>query len=142
MLFLTEKLLDKTERFLNRPLSNKSHLALIIKAYSLKSDFTEFEDLCFTGKYLNGLFKVLEKSVDIPEVKNVDHIKSEISENVKKIMESISRINSALNEEEGSTISKKYLQLTQNSVQNLKSLAEDFDDIKKYLNHIKTNSSD
>lgn len=142
MLFLTEKLLDETERFLNRPLSNKSDLALIIKAYSLKSDFTEFEDLCFTGKYLNGLFKVLEKSVDIPEVKNVDHIKSEISENVKKIMERISRINSALNEEEGSTISKKYLQLTQNSVQNLKSLAEDFDDIKKYLNHIKTNSSD
>lgn len=135
---LSPKLLDDTETFLNRSLSNKSDLLLIIKAYNSKNNFAEFEDLCFTGKYLNGLFKVLEKSTNIPEVKNVDHIKNEISENIKKLMQSLSELASELNEEEKKLITIKYLQLTQNSVQNLKSIAEDFDEIKKYLNHLKS----
>lgn len=135
---LSPKLLDDTETFLNRFLSNKSDLLLIIKAYDSKGNFEEFEDLCFTGKYLNGLFKVLDKSTDIPEVKNVDHIKKEISENIKKLMQSLSELASELNEEEKKLITIKYLQLTQNSVQNLKSIAEDFDEIKIYLNHLKS----
>jgi hypothetical protein len=139
---LSEKLLDQTESFLNRSFFNKSDLKLILKAYNQKGNYSDFEDLCFTGKYLNGLFKVLEKSTDLPEVKNVDYIKSEISVNVKKLMGKLVEINTALNEEERSLIAKKYLQLTQNSIQNLKSLAEDFDDIKKYLNYLKTKSSD
>ncbi len=139
---LSEKLLDETESFLNRSLSNKSDLKLILKAYNQIGSYSDFEDLCFTGKYLNGLFKVLEKSTDLPEVKNVDYIKSEISENAKKLMDKLVELNAALTEEERSGITKKYLQLTQNSIQNLKSLAEDFDDIKKYLNYLKTKSSD
>ncbi len=135
---LSPKLLDDTETFLNRSLSNKSDLLLIIKAYDSKGNFEKFEDLCFTGKYLNGLFKVLDKSTDIPEVKNVDHIKQEISENIKKLMQSLSELTSELNEEEKKLITIKYLQLTQNSVQNLKSIAEDFDEIKIYLNHLKS----
>lgn len=140
MINLDEKLLNDTENFLNRSLDNKSDLLLFLKVYSQRNSFSEFEDLCFTGKYLNGLFKVIEKSNELPEVKSVDHIKKEISENLKKIMETIKGISSNLTEEEEKKISIKYLQLTQNSLLNLKNLAEDFDDIKKYLNYLKSKS--
>lgn len=134
-----ENLLNDTEKSLNVFLNKKSDLLLILNAYKLNNDAEGFENLCFTGKYLNGLFKVLKNSSNVSEVKSVDHIKKDIGENLEKVMSQLRQIQIKLNEEEKAIIQEKYLQLSQNSLQNLQALVEDLDNIKKYLNFLKRN---
>ena len=139
MLNLPDNLLNETEEYLKLPLNKKSDLILIIKAYKLDDNFSGFENLCFNGKYLNGLFRVLKSSSNLAEVKSVDYIKKDISENIEKIISQLREINLKLNEEEKATLQENYLQLSQNSLQNLQALVEDLDNIKKYLNFLKRN---
>lgn len=141
MLDLPENLLNDTEEYLKLPLNRKPDLILIIKAYKLNENFSGFENLCFNGKYLNGLFRVLKSSSNLAEVKSVDHIKKDISENIEKIISQLREIHLKLNEEEKAILQEKYLQLSQNSLQNLQALVEDLDSVKKYLNFLKRNDS-
>lgn len=134
-----ENLLNDTEKSLNVLLNKKSDLLLILNAYKLNNDTEGFENLCFTGKYLNGLFRVLKNSSNISEVKSVDHIKKDIGENLEKVMSQLRQIQIKLSEKEKAIIQEKYLQLSQNSFQNLQALVEDLDNIKKYLNFLKRN---
>ncbi len=136
---LSENLLNDTEEYLKLPLNSKTDLVLILNAYKLKDDIQGFENLCFTGKYLNGLFRVLKDSPNLAEVKSVDHIKKDIGENLEKVMTQLREIQIKLNDEEKTIINEKYLQLSQNSLKNLQALVEDLDNIKKYLNFLKRN---
>jgi hypothetical protein len=136
---LPENLLNDTEEYLKLPLNRKTDLVLILNAYKFKNDIQGFENLCFTGKYLNGLFRVLKDSPNLAEVKSVDHIKKDIGENLEKVMTQLREIQIKLNDEEKTIINEKYLQLSQNSLQNLQALVEDLDNIKKYLNFLKRN---
>lgn len=141
MEILSENFLDVIEDELNLSFKKKSDLVLIIKAYRLRNNLSGFEDLCFNGKYLNGLFRVLRDSDSLPEVKNVDHIKKDISENIEKMFSQLREINLELNDQEKDQIKNNYLQLTQNSLHNLQALVEDLDHIKKYLNFLKRKNS-
>ncbi|HMN48589.1 MAG TPA: hypothetical protein PKD67_05605 [Ignavibacteriaceae bacterium] len=141
MEILSVKFLDEIEDELNLSFKKKSDLVLIIKAYSLQDDVSGFENLCFNGKYLNGLFRVLKESANLPEVKNVDHIKKDIGENIEKMFSQLRNINLNLDEQEKNQLQNDYLQLSQNSLQNLQALVEDLDHIKKYLNILKRKNS-
>ena len=46
-----------------------------------------------------------------------------------------------MNDENKKKIESNYLELSQNSLQNLQLLVEDLDNIKKYLNHLKRKNS-
>jgi hypothetical protein len=129
--------LDDVEKFSGKSLNKKDDLADIIEAFKSSKKFEDFENLSFTGKYVNGLFKVLANSTKIIEVENVDHIKKDLSENMEKVISQLKEITLTMNEKNKMLIEENYLKLSQSSLQNLKQLVEDLDIIKKYLNFLK-----
>jgi hypothetical protein len=133
--------LNAVEEFFGKSLIKKDDLIIILEEYITKEKFKDFENLSFTGKYVNGLFRVLKNSVKIPEVENVDHIKKDLSENMEKVISQLKEITLNLNEKNKTSIEDNYIKLSQNSLQNLQQLVEDLDLIKKYLNHLKRNDS-
>jgi hypothetical protein len=137
MIRLDPNFLDDVEKFSGKSLNKKDDLADIIEAFKSSKKFEDFENLSFTGKYVNGLFKVLANSTKIPEVENVDHIKKDLSENMEKVISELKEITLTMNEKNKMFIEENYLKLSQDSLQNLKQLVEDLDSIKKYLNFLK-----
>ena len=129
--------LDDVEKFSGKSLNKKKDLSIILEVIDTDEKFKDFENLCFTGKYVNGLFKVLRNSVNIPEVENVDQIKKDLSENMEKVISQLKEITLATNEMNKKFFEDNYLQLSQTSMQNLQQLVEDLDIIKKYLNFLK-----
>lgn len=137
---IPEDLLDNAEDYFKIILNKKSDLILIINAFNLHNGLKEFEDFCFTGKYLFGLFRVLKDSSNFPEVKSIEPIKKDITDNVEKITTQLKSISIDLDETNWNRMEKDYLELSQNSLQNLQALFEDLNDIKKYLNFLKRNN--
>jgi hypothetical protein len=138
---LPPNFLDDVEEFSGKSLSKKDDLMLVLEACNSDEKLKEFEDLAFTGKYVNGLFRVLENSVKIPEVENIDQIKKDLSENMEKVISQLNEITFYLNEKHKMFIEDNYIKLSKSTLQNLKQLVEDLDLIKKYLNHLKRNDS-
>lgn len=134
---LPPNFLDEVEKFSGKSLNKKDDLADIIETYKSFKNFEDFENLSFTGKYVNGLFKVLANSTKIPEVENVDHIKKDLSENMEKVISQLKEITSYMIEKNKMLFEENYLQLSQSSLQNLQQFVEDLDIIKKYLNFLK-----
>jgi hypothetical protein len=134
---LPPNFLDEVEKFSGKSLSKKDDLILVLEACNSNGKFKEFEDFAFTGKYVNGLFRVLQNSVKIPEVENIDQIKKDLSENMEKVISQLKEITFYMNEKNKMLIEENYLKLSQNSLQNLQHLVEDLDIIKKYLNFLK-----
>lgn len=140
MIVLSKDIITECEKFINKNLKQRDDLFEIVETYSLLNDVKGFEEFCFTGKYVNGLFRVLTNSSSIPEVTNIDHVKKDISENLEKINLELSRISKSLSTESKERIENKYLKLSGESLQNLKYLIEDLDHLKKYINHLKRKS--
>jgi len=138
---LSPNFLNDIEEFSDKSLNKKSELNIILKACSGDEKFKDFESLSFTGKYVNGLFRVLRNSVKIPEVENVDHIKKDLSENMDKVISQLKEITLNMNAEDKKSFEENYFHLSQSSMQNLQQLVEDLDIIKKYLNHLKRDDS-
>ena len=137
MISLKSNFLDDVEKFSGKSLNKTDDLADIFEAYKSSKNFEDFESLSFTGKYVNGLFKVLANSTKIPEVENVDHIKKDLSENMEKVISQLKEITSYMNAKNKMLIEENYLKLSQSSLQNLRLLVEDLDIVKKYLNFLK-----
>lgn len=129
--------LDDVEKFSGKSLNKKKDLSIILEVIDTDEKFKDFENLCFTGKYVNGLFRVLRNSANIPEVENVDQIKKDLSENMEKVISQLKEITLTTNEMNKKFFEQNYFQLSQTSMQNLQQLVEDLDIIKKYLNHLK-----
>jgi hypothetical protein len=140
MILLSKEIITECEKFINKNLKQKDDLFEIVEAYSLLNDATGFEEFCFTGKYVNGLFRVVTNSSSIPEVTNIDLVKKDLSDNLEKINLELSRISNSLSTESKERIENKYLKLSRESLQNLKYLIEDLDHLKKYINHLKRES--
>lgn len=134
---LPQNFLDDVEKFSGKSLNKKDDLMLILEACNSNKKLKEFEDLSFTGKYVNGLFRVIQNSVKIPEVENVDQIKKDLSENMEKVISQLKEITFNMNEKNKMLFEDNYIKLSQSSLQNLQQLVEDLDSIKKYLNFLK-----
>lgn len=140
MNYFNNDFLTEVEKFTGSILNKKEDLLVIINACKNSNKENIFEDLCFTGKYISGLFRVLRNSTNLNEVKNIDQIKKDFSDNLEKLRSKLQEI--SLFTEEKEQLEESYIQLSQNSLQNLQNLFEDLDSIKKYLNYIKRNFSD
>lgn len=134
---LPPNFLDEVEKFSSKSLNKKDDLMLVLETCNSNEKLSEFEDLSFTGKYVNGLFRVLQNSVKIPEVENIDQIKKDLSENMEKVISQLKEITFNMNENNRMLIEDNYIKLSQNSLQNLQHFVEDLDIIKKYLNFLK-----
>jgi hypothetical protein len=134
---LENNFLDQVEKFVEKKLHRKKDLYLIIEKHFQNKGIDEFEDFTFTGKYVNGLFRVLQSSGNVTDFQNLDQVKKDLNDNVEKVTSRLREITLILNENDKAMIDRNYLELTKESFQNIRQLAEDLDHIKKYLNYLK-----
>ena len=134
---MNKDILNEVEIFSDSLLKRKTDLQIIVDEFLQNNFEAEFEELAFTGKYIQGLKRVLKKGADFQEIDNLDHVKKDLTENMKKIIGDIRALLIHTSETNKKYFDDNYLSLTPNSFQNLNDLLEDLEWIKKYLNHQK-----
>lgn len=129
--------LNSAEEFTNSILIKKRDLLLIISESSTNNKEALFEELCFTGKYVNGLLRVMKSGSTNPEVKSLDQVKKDLSDNMEKVISQLKEITLNSSVEVKDEFEKKYFKLSPETFKNLNELVSDLDTLKKYLNHLK-----
>ena len=134
---MNKDVLNEVEIFSDSLLKRKADLQIIIDE-SLQNNFdAEFEELTFTGKYVQGLKRVLQKGADFQEIDNLDHVKKDLTENMENVIGDIRALLIHSSETNKRYFDDTYLSLTPNCFQNLNDLLEDLEWVKKYLNYQK-----
>ena len=134
---INKNILNEVEIFSDSLLKRKTDLQIIIDESSQNNFEAEFEELTFTGKYVQGLKRVLQKGGEFQEIDNLDHVKKDLTENMEKIIGDISVLLIHSSETNKKYFEDTYLSLTPNCFQNLNELLEDLEWVKKYLNYQK-----
>jgi hypothetical protein len=120
MSLFNENFLRETEKFNNHRFNKKDDVQRLI---SIVIDLRKEE--------------VVNKAPVIPEVESIEHVKADISENMKKVIDQLRSILSGSKVNTKNFFEENYLSLNQNSFSNLNLLLADLEAIKKYLNHLK-----
>lgn len=131
---LTENLSSEVEEFAKSVLKRKKDVQVLI-GESIKHGFeSEFEELAFKGKYIEGLKRVLQKGPEFQEIENLDYVKGDLTKNMEEIIEQFKLIldKSSLGTRE--YFNETYFSLTPQCFKNLNELLSDLEWIKKYLN--------
>lgn len=139
-MILNKELINDCEIFLGKTLKQRDDINNIIFAYSILNDEKGFEKFCFTGKYVNGMFRVIQNSANIAQIANTTELQKELSEHLEKIRQELERIIKSLPDKTQTRLKNKYLQISQQSLLDLKTLISDLDYLKQYLNHFKRNN--
>ncbi len=128
---------DEVEKFSRSKLKRKIELIRIYEE-SLKTDNEkEFEDLAFTAKYVQGLLRVVNSGTLNPEVKNIEQVKKDFSDNMEKTVGQIKNIIARSDEMLKQHFESTYFSLTRESFANMTELLSDLEWAKMYLNEIK-----
>ncbi len=134
---MNKDVLNEVEIFSDSLLKRKADLQIIIDE-SLQNNFdAEFEELTFTGKYVQGLKRVLQKGADFQEIDNLDHVKKDLTENMENVIGDIRALLIHSSEANKKYFEDTYLSLTPNCFQNFNDLLENLERVKKYLNYQK-----
>jgi len=139
-IFIEKKLLDKVEETADILLKRKNDLQIILDECLNNNLEEDFKELAFTGKYIEGLKRVLKKGGDFQEIENLDYVKKDLGENMEKTIEQIRAILQNVSDEIKTHFEESYLKLSATSFQNLNELIADLEQVKKYLNYQKRKS--
>ena len=134
---IEKNLLDKVEETAEIVLKKKYELQIIVDECLNNNLEENFEELAFTGKYIEGLKRVLKKGGDFQEIENLDYVKKDLGENMEKSIEQIRSILQNASEETKMHFEENFLKLSAASFQNLNELIADLEQVKKYLNYQK-----
>lgn len=131
---ITENLSSEVEEFAKSVLKRKKDVQVLIDE-SINHEFeSEFEELAFTGKYIEGLKRVLQKGSEFQEIENLDYVKKDLTKNMEKIIEQFKTILKKSSRETKIYFDETYLNLTPQCFKNLNDILSDLEWIKKYLN--------
>jgi rhamnogalacturonyl hydrolase YesR len=100
------------------------------------------EDVSFTAKYIMGLQRVIKKGTINPEINNLEQVKQDYTDNIKKSVEQIKEIIGLADVKVKNHFKDTYLELSQQSFQSLSELLEDLEWAKMYFNRQKRQKSD
>ena len=133
----TKKLIDEIEEYSGNNLRRKEDLTTLIQAGYSNDQEELIEEICFTSKYIQGLFRVLQRASGNHEIQNINQIKNDLSLNLEKVKKMIGEILTNTNDPAREYFSENYLRMSQTSLLNLTELINDFEWMKKYLNQVK-----
>ncbi|MBS4035923.1 MAG: hypothetical protein KGZ85_15775 [Ignavibacterium sp.] len=129
--------LNSAEDFTNSVFTKKDDIMILISESYKNNKIEIFEELCFTGKYVNGLMRVIKTGSNNPEVKSLDHVKKDLSDNMEKVISQIKEITLNSSVEVKNEFEKKYFNLIPETFKILSELVSDLDALKRYINHLK-----
>lgn len=129
--------LDLVESYTERKLHHKFFLQQLIDETNNYKLYDTFEDLAFTGKYVNGLLRAVKIGQSNPDITNLQMIKKDLMKNIEKVISLIKEITANLSAEQMNEINVKFIELSREQFTNLTQLIDDLDQVKKYLNHLK-----
>lgn len=132
--------LSEVENYTGSLLQKKEDIKKLIDAVVSGEKESEFEELAFTAKYICGMLRVIKNAPGIPEVTSIEHVKSDLSENIKKGIENLKQILSSASESEQNYFEQTYFKLTAQNFTNISGLFSDLESVKKYLNYLKRQS--
>jgi hypothetical protein len=136
---IEKNLLDAVEKTTGNILKRRTDLQIILDECLKNNLEDDFEDLVFTGKYIEGLKRVLKKGGDFQEIENLDYVKKDLGENMEKVIEQVRGILLNAQDKTKTYFEKTYLTLSASAFQNLNELIADIEQVKKYLNYQKRN---
>ncbi len=134
---INKNILNEVEIFSDSLIKRKTDLQIIIDECLNNNLEKEFEELTFTGKYVQGLKRVLQKGGEFQEIDSLDHVKKDLAENMEKVIGDIRALLIHSSETNKKHFDDTYLSLTSNCFQNLNDLLDDLEWVKKYLNYQK-----
>lgn len=137
---LNEEFLDSVEKFTERKFTQRTTLSQLIKTINKNNQIEKFNELIFTAKYTNGLYRSIKFGQSNLQISNLEQIKKDFSENLEKVMSLIKDIFNKEISESTTEIKQKYTEFGEVQLGNLILLIDDLDQIKKYLNYLKRNT--
>ena len=132
-----ENFISEVESFTWNSLYRKEDIHKFIEIVIAEGKEKEFKDLTFASKYICGMMRIVKNSPAISSVGDIDHVKNDLNENMKKAVEQIREIISAGGERRKSYFEEEYLSTTAYSFNNLSQFLSDLEAIKKYINFLK-----
>ncbi len=129
--------LSEVEDFTGGLLQKKEDVKKIIETVVAEKKEADFDELTFTSKYICGLMRVMKNAPGIPEVNNIEYVKNDLNDNIKKGTDQLKKILQFRSTNENDYFDKTYFTLTSLSFANLSQLFADLESVKKYMNHLK-----
>lgn len=136
---IENRFLDNVEIFTDHKLHHREFLQQLIDETNRLKLYEKFEELAFTGKYVNGLLRAIKIGQSNPDVTNLQQIKSDLMSNIEKVINLIKEMTTELNNDLKNEINIKYIELSKEQFNNITQFVNDLDQVKKYLNHLKRN---
>ncbi|OGV04500.1 MAG: hypothetical protein A2330_06500 [Ignavibacteria bacterium RIFOXYB2_FULL_36_7] len=133
----TANLVEEINVFSEQKLKRKDDLKILLEMSFKNEKSALLENLSFTAKYIRGLERVLKKGSMNPEISNIEQIKQDYTNNIKKLIDQIKELISLADTEVNSYFEERYFKLTQEGFQSLSELLEDLEWTKMYFNRQK-----
>ncbi len=133
----TMKIISGVEEISNGRLNFKEDLQRLIEASFLNNKMKYLEDLSFQAKYSQGLLKIIQNRDNKIEDEYFVKVQNEFMESVLNIKEILETLLSQSSEFIKQIFREKYLQMTQQSLNNLNLLCNDLGFVKIYFNDLK-----
>ena len=133
----TANLVEEINVFSEQKLKRKNDLKILLEMSFKNEKSVLLENLSFTAKYIRGLERVLKKGSMNPEISNIEQIKQDYTNNIKKLIDQIKELISLADTEVNSYFEERYFKLTQEGFQSLSELLEDLEWTKMYFNRQK-----
>lgn len=128
---------EEIEKFSGAKLHRKIDLLRIYEEIQQNDNVKLFEDLIFNAKYVMGLLRVVQSSTNIPDIKNLEQIKKDFSENMEKVINQLRVIVKPGTDDLRKYFEETYFKLTQENFIHLSELLSDLEQTKKYMNSLK-----
>lgn len=136
-----ENLFTEIDSFSGSKLKRKDDLKILLYICFEKEKPELLEDVSFTAKYIMGLQRVIKKGTMNPEINNLEQVKQDYTDNIKKSVEQLKELISLTDEKVKTHFEDTYFELSHQSFQSLSELLEDLEWTKMYFNQQKRQTS-
>ena len=138
---MSSDFINDVEKFSKAKLKRKAELIRIYEEALKSNNEKLFDDLTFTAKYVQGLMRVVKSGSVNSDIKNIDSIKKDFSDNMNKVVLKIRDLISSADENLKIHFEQTYFELSQQGFLNLAEIISDLEWTKMYLNDSKRNQN-
>jgi hypothetical protein len=131
------KYVEEIDLFSNHKLKRKEDLKVLILISYQNNHEDLFDKIIFKAKYILGLQRVLKKGVSNPEIKNINEIKKDYTDNLIQAIELLKSLVKFSSEETTNHFQNLYFELSHQNMNNLNELFQDLEWVKIFFNREK-----